>query len=341
MKIVHTYIQTGNSGPLNKNIFYLMSLSMLLAKRHYGYVVLYTNKEVGDIVKNIGLPYDEINTELLEGVDVKTFSVPKLIVYANQNEPYIHIDLDTFIFKKIFFNDFENIYSTYPEGSGDILNFERSNKSFYNTYVKKSFEIQDKLPEEFLKYVKFKNVPNMSVFGGHDYELIKESSKYCLELYNSNKEFYDSNYYNACVIEQLFIPAAMRMIKKDNHLKNFNFLYDFNPTYIEFTAGKDWDFPFGVRFNGDLVMVDDYHNLFKKVMFDFNGFLHLNGYKGFEEIIFILKQRIIEDFNGLNYITIIDNLFPKKTKSDEISTMYYKYLLSLTNRLGGLIMKPK
>jgi hypothetical protein len=88
-------------------------------------------------------------------------------------------------------------------------------------------------------------------------------------------------------------------------------------------------------------MVDDYHNLFKRVMFDFNGFLHLNGYKNFEEVIFLIKERIIEDFNGLNYITIIDNMFPKQTKSDEISLMYYKYLLSLTNRLNGLLMKPK
>ena len=37
------------------------------------------------------------------------------------------------------------------------------------------------------------------------------------------------------------------------------------------------DFPFGFRFNDDLVMVDDYHNLFKRVMFDFNGFCHLAG----------------------------------------------------------------
>jgi hypothetical protein len=341
MKIIHTYIQTGNSGPLTKNLFYLMSLSLLLAKRHYGYVVLYTNKEVGDIVKKIGLPYDEINTELLEGVNVKTFSIPKLIVYSNQNEPYIHIDLDTFIFKKLFFNDFENIYSTFPEGSGDILNFEKSNTSFYTTYVKRSFELQSKLPEEFLKYVKFNNVPNMSVFGGHNHELIKEASDYCLKLYYDNREFFDSNYYNACIIEQLFIPAAMRMLKNDHNLNNFKFIFDFNPTYIEFTPGKDWDFPFGFRFNDDLVMVDDYHNLFKRVMFDFNGFLHLNGYKNFEEVIFLIKERIIEDFNGLNYITIIDNMFPKQTKSDEISLMYYKYLLSLTNRLNGLLMKPK
>jgi hypothetical protein len=181
-------------------------------------------QEVGDIVKKIGLPYDEINTDVLKDVNVKTFSVPKLVVYSQQTEPYIHIDLDTFIFKKIFFNDFENIYSTFAEGSGDILNFERTNTSFYTTYIKRSFEIQNKLPEEFLKYVKFNNVPNMSVFGGHNFELIKESSKYCLQLYQNHTDFFDSNYYNACIIEQLFIPAAMRMIKGDHNLENFKFL---------------------------------------------------------------------------------------------------------------------
>ena len=246
-----------------------MSLSLLLAKRHYGYVVLYTNQEVGDIVKKIGLPYDEINTDVLKDVNVKTFSVPKLVVYSQQTEPYIHIDLDTFIFKKIFFNDFENIYSTFAEGSGDILNFERTNTSFYTTYVKRSFEIQSKLPEEFLKYVKFNNVPNMSVFGGHNFELIKESSKYCLELYQNHTDFFDSNYYNACIIEQLFIPAAMRMIKGDHNLENFKFLFEYNPTYIEFSKGKDWDFPFGIRCGENLSMIDDYQNLFKKVNLQF------------------------------------------------------------------------
>jgi hypothetical protein len=75
------------------------------------------------------------------------------------------------------------------------------------------------------------------------------------------------------------------MIKGDHNLENFKFLFEHNPTYIEFSKGKDWDFPFGIRCGENLSMIDDYHNLFKKVMFDFDGFLHLNGYKNFEEIM--------------------------------------------------------
>jgi len=150
MKIVHTYIPTKNGGTLNRYTAYCMLLSTLLAKKHHEHVFLYTNKEIEKIVKKIGIPYNVIDTEVLEGVEVETFSVPKLMVYTKQTQPYLHIDLDSFIYQPIEVKLVDRIYSSFAEGSSNVLSFERNNSVFFKTYLKGAFEIQDKLPEEFL-----------------------------------------------------------------------------------------------------------------------------------------------------------------------------------------------
>ena len=60
--------------------------------------------------KNIRLPYDEINDKLVKKTDVKTFSIPKLKVYKEIKEPFVHIDTDTLLFNKIEFETFEEDY---------------------------------------------------------------------------------------------------------------------------------------------------------------------------------------------------------------------------------------
>lgn len=340
MKIIHTYVPVGDT-KFNKYIAYSMSLSALLAKRHYDNVVLYTDKKTGEIVKQLKIPYDSINTELLDNFSEKTFSIPKLLVYSNQKEPFIHIDLDTFIFDKIEFTDKKRIYSTFPEGSGDILKFDIANSSFFNTYIIPLQKIQENLPNEFSKHIIFKNVPNMSVFGGFNHELISEATKYCLDIYENNMSFFDSNYYNACIIEQLFIPAAIRMIlsknRKKNELENsFKFLFKDNPTYVEFIKNK-WDYPFLVRSMDKTLWIGDKLHLFKNSTYNFNGFLHLNGYKNFDELIFILKQHIIQDFDKCNLVIMIEKTFSnEETKFDIIYNEYYDYLLKLTNNMNNI-----
>lgn len=341
MKIIHTYQNTDNGGPLTRSTFYYMTLSALLAKRHYGHVVLYTNNEIAEMVRKIGIPYDEINTDLLNEVRVKTFSIPKMMVYTVQEEPFIHIDLDSFIFKSIDFPKTDLIYSTYAEGDGDVLNFDTSNSAFYNTYIKRTFEIQNKLPKEFLKFVKFNKIPNMSIFGGSNYKLIKEATEYCLNIYKETPSLFDNNYYNACVIEQLFIPSAIRMILNNVNHESFRFLFKGNPSFVDFVPGNDWEYPFTIRSQNDKIKIEDNEILFKHVMYDFNGFLHLNGYKTMEELVFLLRQRIIEDFDGTKYIKVIDEYFPKKTKADKLMILYQRRLKYFSDNITTLITNNK
>lgn len=330
MKIIHTFFPVNNE--FNKETALQMTLSCLLARKHYNYVFLYTNKEIAKKVKELGIPYNVIDTEVLEGIECKTFSIPKLEVYAAQKEPYIHIDLDTFLFNKIEFDKVHYIYSTFAEGSKYMINFEDPDKGFYETYMKNSFLIQPKLPIDFVMHVSFKNIPNMSVFGGFEWELIAEASKYCLEIYKEHKDFFDSSFYNACIIEQLFIPAAIRKIIHEKKLDRggnqdpeFNFLFDENPTIINFEDKELMDYPYLIKSNSEEWTIKSDQELFDSIGYRFNGFLHLNGYKVLDRILFLIKEKLIYEERGIYILNKITLMFDE-SGVDKLSDHYYNYL---------------
>lgn len=334
MRILHTYIPTDNGAPLDRAHYYCMALSALLAKRHYGHVEFYTNNKIKKSVEEIGIPYDVINTQLLNNTTFETFSIPKMLVYANQVEPYVHIDLDTFIFDKISFEDKETTYSTFAEGNMLHLSFLKANRQFYNTYIVNAFKLQDKLPEEFLEHVKFNYIPNMSIFGGHKHELVAEATKYCLDIYYNNQEFFDRGFYNACIAEQLFIPAAMRMIQGGEVPPLFTFLYNGNPTYFKFiNESEKRDYPFQIVSENKSTYIDNDADLFKNIMNNFNGVLHLNGYKDFQKAVFLIRQRIITDFNREDIVNKIDEMFNDYIECDNIAYSYCEYLCNQINKL--------
>lgn len=342
MKIIHTYLPTKNGAGINKLYMYCVTLSVLLAKRYHEKVVLYTNDEFGEIVNKIGLPYDEVNTTLLDGVECSTFSIPKLMVYAVQNEPYIHIDLDSFMYEKLEYFDVDTVYCAYGENFNGVIDSNGELNNFFNTYINSTIQLKDKLPIEFLKHVKFNDVPNMSLFGVVDYELVKQASKYCLNIYKNNVEFFDSDYYYACVIEQLFIPAAMRMLKTQrndkNDLKiNFKMQEANSVTFLE----KSFDYPFYINMGKDRIYVSGEWDLFKNIMCNFNGFLHLNGFKNFDKLIFIIKQRIMSDFDGYNYIEEIHKLFDEEIECDGLSKSYFNHTLHHFQKMNNINIVKK
>lgn len=337
MKIIHTFVPVFKD-KIDKYTIYQMTLSLLLAKRHYDNVVLYTNDEIGKLIKKIGLPYTEINTEILNECKERTFSIPKLLVYAVQKEPYIHIDLDTFLFDRIDFDDKECIYSTFPEGTGDLTTFDKSNAMFHSTYLTPVYQIKDKLPEEFTKNIIFKDIPNMSVFGGYQYKLISDATKYCLDIYYKNKEFFNSSYYNACVIEQLFIYSAIRML---SNTTKFKYLFKGNPSHIDFLE-DEFKIPFKFKSRANNLWILNEEDLFKNTMYNFDGFLHLNGYKNLDEMNFILKQRITEDFGKYNILVNIDaNISDDTNNCDKYCIEYANYLKKLINGMEKIIDRKK
>lgn len=75
--------------------------SCLMAKRYYSEVVLYTNQIGADLlVGELKLPYSEVvivPQELLDSFDPRLWAMLKVWVYAQQQEPFVHIDGDVFL----------------------------------------------------------------------------------------------------------------------------------------------------------------------------------------------------------------------------------------------------
>jgi len=326
MKIIHSYLPI-KPYKISKQNIYLMTLSMLLAKKYYEKVVLYTNVETADIVRKIGLPYDEIDDILLEGIDVGTFSIPKLIVYSVQTEPYIHIDIDTFLFKKINFKIDGGVYSTLNEGI-ETFKMDWYGESFYSTYIKSAFHLIKKLPKEFSDEVNFSEILNMSIFGGYNYKLISDATIFCLKIYDENKDFFDSNYYYACVIEQLFISAAMRMIITENKYdEKFNFLFGRNiPNYINISDSENCPYPIEITSNDEKVIINNDLELNDFILYNFNGFLHIGGYKEFDKLLFLFRSRILIEFNGSIFLEKINQIFTERFDFEK-DDIFYKNLI--------------
>ncbi len=108
MKVVHTFFEKNKI--IWKELIYCQYLSALLAKKHYGNISFYGDDYACSQVEKIGIPYDNINSDVLKNVDPTTWSVPKIKVYESMNEPFLHIDTDTFLFSKIEFDTYKQDY---------------------------------------------------------------------------------------------------------------------------------------------------------------------------------------------------------------------------------------
>ena len=115
MKIIHSYVPnrftTDNlfQSTIPKEIAYIQMLSVLLAKKQYGEINLFTNDTIRVQIEKIGMPYESINTMVLNGYTDSVFCTPKMMVYKSMEEPYVHIDLDTLIYKKIDFDQYQSL----------------------------------------------------------------------------------------------------------------------------------------------------------------------------------------------------------------------------------------
>ena len=115
MKVVHSFANEHNI--VWKELMYAQLLSSLLAKEHYGNIEFHTTNEIANVIDKLAFPYNNIITKNVSSKDF-TWSMPKLRAYQNLKESFLHIDNDTFIFKKINFDKYkQNILFSHPDTS--------------------------------------------------------------------------------------------------------------------------------------------------------------------------------------------------------------------------------
>lgn len=229
MRIIQSYvpnkftIENVFSSTIPKEIAYIQMLSVLLAKREHGEIHFYTNEVIKKQVESMGVPYTSVNTTILEGHTDSLFCTPKIMVYKAMTEPYVHLDLDTLIFKKIDFTQYESsvfyshpdlripqhsdaerarkIYQSYPSLDGIESFFKRSSV----TYLDLFYQLYSEHSPFQKKNIKIFDVPNMSIVGVRDFENFGLASDCALKHYFKNKDKILESNNGPCYVEQLMI----------------------------------------------------------------------------------------------------------------------------------------
>src|ERR1700733_2703918 len=79
-------------------------LSLDTARRHYPETVLVTDSAGKQLlVDRLGLGFKSVSTELdrLAGADPAWWALGKLVAYSLQDQPFVHIDSDVFLWKSL------------------------------------------------------------------------------------------------------------------------------------------------------------------------------------------------------------------------------------------------
>lgn len=81
-----------------------LGLSLLLARRHYPETALVTDSAgKALLVDTLGLSFTSVSTELdcLRDADPDLWALGKLVAYSIQDEPFIHLDTDVFLWRAL------------------------------------------------------------------------------------------------------------------------------------------------------------------------------------------------------------------------------------------------
>lgn len=94
-----------DGGWLEKKYHYMsLALSCLLLRKHYGHVALVTDNGGRELLAGLlDLPYTNVTVALdnLDHYPSEAWSLAKVYSYTLQQEPFIHVDGDVFLFEKL------------------------------------------------------------------------------------------------------------------------------------------------------------------------------------------------------------------------------------------------
>ncbi|WP_165045561.1 DUF6734 family protein [Dysgonomonas sp. ZJ709] len=188
MKVVQTF-WSGGKNPL-KNIFgwaepqyHLMSwaLSCLSLREHYDEVIMYTDSTGHKLFSEfLKLPYTEIIIQYEDLVCQEAYwAYPKLLTYSLQKEPFIHVDGDVYLPKRLS-----------PEIEiGDLIAQNKEiGTSYYRGMMDTLMASNVIIPDFLKKELQKKSISsyNAGVLGGNNIEFIQKYCHAAFDFINTN-----------------------------------------------------------------------------------------------------------------------------------------------------------
>lgn len=300
MKVIQSYIpyQEPYTFTLDRDYVYIMMLSSLLAKEHYDSVTLYTNNIQKQFFVDMGFVY-EYDTDVLNEVDMELWVLPKLLSCLSQNEPFIHIDLDTLLLDKLNIDAYKSPYIfAHPDISDEDIIRDGTIKStfqdwnlwvFFKVYLEYYYtfhlnieQIENPIPTELCS---IPQLPNMSVILiKENFHQFKKALLATLDLYNFKRYEFDSNRNSAMFLEQMCLPLYLKQETENIDFGFLNTTKEIRSQTIE-TVNSN-------RFQ----------------------FYHLGGAnRNNPNLISMVIDKIINDF-GIEYITKIFDYYKKRVR---------------------------
>jgi hypothetical protein len=207
MKIYHSYWEGGYRS-MDSHTYNMHKLSVLTALKNYGNIHLITTRKGKEYLGD--LPYtsieffeENINTDYW-----RIWAISKLYAYKQiikKNEPFLHIDYDVFLFKKL------------PERilkAGTIFQNLEGEHCINGSYDYDNFVNKCKYKPFFDKNVMF--AYNVGVFGGNDTETLKfcVDNIFDLIFHKDNVKFFTTDSLNiswaySVLTEQMYLAMCL------------------------------------------------------------------------------------------------------------------------------------
>lgn len=248
MKIVQSYwskpmlmndnseaIFRSNGGWVDKIYFYMSwALSCLKCKELYGNIELVTDKYGKYLLYDmLELPYSSVRAEMdnLNDYDHNLWALGKIYAYSIQEEAFIHVDYDVFVWK---------LFPVYILNS-DLIgqNYERNyqyNVEYFNQIKDYLDYIPDEIKEEINTTSDIIQI-NAGILGGNNIHFLNDYTRVSFEMVEKNINLFKKVPQNKGAFNMVYEQFLFYCLAKHRHVK-INVL--FKESYINHVGLADF-----------------------------------------------------------------------------------------------------
>ena len=249
MKVIYTYIDPNDENYIKPETLVYGLWSILQTSKFYSDIVLYTSEPLLNKFKQIEVL--KIDYRLLEVPrPFSTGYLPKLYTHLQQEEEYIHLDLDLILFQPLIDKKNSPVVFTHREID---LNW---GLSLVNAYRECYFDPAEYYNKKYgLGYnqnLVFDTIPNVGIAHVKDIPLFKSCVEDALYEYHSEQFFFEQLDSRFCYLEQALIHKYL-LERSESYFKSIqssDYLAFHNSIVVDSLKGIDINNLPAIHFKG-------------------------------------------------------------------------------------------